>query len=526
MPFTDVLVVGSGIAGLTLAVKLSSRFPHMKVTILAKSDSDECNTRYAQGGIAIVSNDLNDSFQQHINDTLRAGDGLCDPEIAQIVVCEGPDRLNELIQWGVDFDRDHKGKLLLGCEGGHTANRIVHYKDITGYQVYRSLLHYLTNIHNVELLEHYAAVDLITDSGKKICYGAYVLNPATGNIENFTAKITVLATGGVGQAYRITTNPRVATGDGIAMAHRAGALIRDMEFIQFHPTALYSETDNPVFLISEAMRGFGAHLRNKNGDRFMFRYDERGELASRDIVSKAIYEELLIQGKGSVYLDCRHLPSKDLIEHFPTIYNKCLLKGLDITTQLVPLAPAAHYLCGGIAINRDARTSIENLYACGECSFTGLHGANRLASNSLLEALVFAHRGFLGIERILEQIRVPNDIRNYDFSDCIISPEDGWWVVEARDKLRTIMNEHAGIIRTQKGLTQALQEADALFEKVEILYTHTAPALSLIELRNLITVARLILTHSLTRKENKGTYFNTDLSHTNELHKGNKRIYF
>ncbi|HLL44435.1 MAG TPA: L-aspartate oxidase, partial [Segetibacter sp.] len=402
---TDFLVIGSGIAGLTYALKVAEAKPDKKVVVITKAQSDETNTKYAQGGVAGVWDDEKDSYQKHIEDTLIAGDGLCSEKIVEIVVKEGPERIREIIERGAQFDKDAAGEYSLGKEGGHSVNRILHHKDITGKEMERALLQSIQTLPNIQLITHCFVIDLLTQHhlGYLVtkstldieCYGVYVLNLENNEIEKIISKVTVLATGGNGQAYRTTTNPIIATGDGVAMTYRAKGRIENMEFIQFHPTALYQPGVSPSFLITEAVRGDGGILRNKFGEAFMEKYDPRKDLAPRDIVARAIDSEMKKNGTEHVYLDCQHMPEEKFIHHFPNIYEKCLSIGIDVTKDMIPVAPAAHYSCGGIKTDEFARTSIKNLYACGECASTGLHGANRLASNSLLEAMVFGHRAYL-----------------------------------------------------------------------------------------------------------------------------------
>src|SRR6201994_3062012 len=408
---TDFLIVGSGIAGLSYALKVAQSHPDKKILIITKTRIDETNTKYAQGGIAGVTDFEHDSYEKHIQDTLIAGDGLCNPHTVEIVVKEGPERIQEIIEWGTRFDKDAEGDYKLGKEGGHSEFRILHHKDVTGKEIERALLETVGKQKNIEINKHWFVLDLITQhhlgylvtkSTPDIeCYGVYALDQHTHKIVRILSRITLLATGGNGQAYRTTTNPRIATGDGVAMAYRAKGRIENMEFIQFHPTALYEPGVSPSFLITEAVRGDGGILRNKNGEAFMERYDSRKDLAPRDIVARAIDSEMKINGTEQVFLDCRHMDKEKFVHHFPTIYEKCLSIGIDVTKHMIPVAPAAHYSCGGIKTDEWGRTSIKNLYAAGECACTGLHGANRLASNSLLEAMVFAHRSFVdAAERI------------------------------------------------------------------------------------------------------------------------------
>lgn len=521
MPQTDVLIIGSGIAGLSFAIKVAKKFPDQSVTVITKADDSESNTKYAQGGIAVVHDEITDSFDKHIADTLRAGDGLCAPDVVELVVREGPERLEEIIAWGIEFDQDASGNLALGKEGGHTAKRIIHYKDVTGLQVEKGLLLQVSKLHNITLLSHHFSIDLITEHHfqRKIsrpepgitCYGAYVLDEQTCRIEKYLAKVTMLATGGSGQVYRTTTNPVIATGDGVAMAYRAMASVKDMAYVQFHPTAFYSQDDNPAFLITEAIRGHGAYLRTKDGERFMLRYDDRGELASRDIVAQAIDNELITRGDECVYLDCTHFKEEDFLVHFPNIYEKCLSKGIDIRRELIPVVPAAHYQCGGIEVNSFGETSVSNLYACGECSRTGLHGANRLASNSLLEAIVFAHRCFLDVEKKLQDISMPRNIPDWNAEGTIV-PKEQILITHNRKELRDLMSDYVAIVRSNERLTRALRRTQVLFEETERLYQGAVLSPQLCELRNLITIAYLITRDSLDKKENKGTFYNIDLA--------------
>ncbi|RDY60617.1 L-aspartate oxidase [Flagellimonas nanhaiensis] len=512
---TDYLSIGSGVAGLTFAVKIAEKFPDRTVTIVTKSDEGESNTKYAQGGVAVVLDNIEDSFQKHIQDTLIAGDGLCDESVVQMVIKEGPKRFRELLDWGVNFDLDAQGNFNLGREGGHSEHRVVHHKDITGYEVERALLQRAHQLKNVELLPYHFAIDLITehhltqkDSGKLSCYGAYVLNERTGEILTIKAKYTLLATGGIGRVYGHTTNPNIATGDGIAMAYRAKARVKDMEFVQFHPTALYDSNEDSSFLISEAVRGFGAYLRNKKGHRFMPDYDDRAELASRDIVSQCIDNELKKTGDAHVYLDCTHLDITAFKEHFPNIYEKCRGMHIDIAKDWIPVVPAAHYLCGGIVVDENGKTTIDNLYACGECSRTGLHGANRLASNSLLEALVYAHNIFkhLSDKSLLFD---HSDLPAWNDKGTSI-PKEHVLIQHNLKELQALMRDYVGIVRSNSRLTKAIIKLDTIYKEVEGLYKESKINTSLCELRNMVNVAHLIIGQSLSRKNNRGGYYNID----------------
>lgn len=512
---TNYLIIGAGVAGLTFAVKMAEKFPNKKIVIVTKGNEDESNTKYAQGGVAIVLDNITDSFDQHIQDTLIAGDGLCDPLVVEMVVKEGPQRFLELINWGANFDLNAKGNFDLGKEGGHSAYRVVHYKDITGYEIERTLLQRVHQLSNVSLMSHHFAIDLITEhhlKNKKAkvvsCYGAYVLNQKTGKIITITSDNTLLAAGGIGTVYGHTTNPIIATGDGIAMAYRAKAKIKDMEFIQFHPTALYNVEGGTSFLISEAVRGFGAQLKNKKGHRFMLDYDARGELASRDIVSQSIDSELKKSGDSYVFLDCTHLDSKVFKKHFPNIYKHCLENHLDIVKDWIPVVPAAHYLCGGIVVDNYGKTSIKNLFACGECTRTGLHGANRLASNSLLEALVYAHNSF---KYLSENPTKPNDFLIPEWNDegTIITKEHVL-IRHNLSQLQALMRDYVGIVRSNNRLSKAIDRLDFIYKEVEELYKISTITSSLCELRNMINVAHLIISQSIGRKINKGGFYNMD----------------
>ncbi|WGF91633.1 L-aspartate oxidase [Aequorivita marisscotiae] len=512
---TNFLIIGSGAAGLTLAVKLAAKFPKKKITVVTKAHVSESNTKYAQGGVAAVFDLKKDSFQKHIDDTLRAGDGLCDEAVVEMVITEGPERLRELMEWGAKFDTDANGQLTLGREGGHSKFRVIHHKDTTGNEIERTLLERSNKLQNITMLPHHFAIDLITEhhfsEGKNenlSCYGAYVLDQISGNIFTIKADCTTLASGGMGQVYGHTTNPTVATGDGIAMAYRATARIQNMEFIQFHPTALYDGKNQSSFLISEAVRGFGAFLRNKNGERFMFNYDARGELASRDIVSRAIDSEMKNSGDDCVYLDCTHLNIDDFKKHFPNIYETCLQRNKNIAKDWIPVVPASHYLCGGVVVDVDGRTSLQNLFACGECSYTGLHGANRLASNSLLEALVYADRIFKYLCKH-QPWQTTKDIPEWNDAGTVLL-KDVEILQQKTVQLQSLMRRFAGVVRNNKDLKKASIQLEMLYFEVEALYQKHKLNTSLSELRNMVNVAHLIIQQSLIRKENRGGYFNED----------------
>lgn len=512
---TDYLVIGSGIAGLTFSVKIAEKFPNKTVTIITKGNEDESNTKYAQGGVAVVLNNEEDSFKKHIKDTLKAGDGLCKKSVVKMVVEEGPKRFKELVVWGANFDVDSEGNFDLGKEGGHSRYRVVHHKDVTGYEIERALLARIHQLNNVKLLTHHFAIDLVTEHHLDVkktdditCYGVYVFNQKTGKIFTIKASNTLLASGGIGKVYGHTTNPEIATGDGIAMAYRAKAKVKDMEFVQFHPTALYTAKGGTSFLISEAVRGFGAYLRDKNGHRFMLDYHKEAELASRDIVSQAIDSELKKSGDEHVYLDCTHLDMVEFKKHFPNIYDKCKSLYIDVGKDWIPVVPASHYLCGGIAVNKDGKTSINNLFSCGECSRTGLHGANRLASNSLLEALVYAHNIYKYLsknETKPSQVKIPD----WDDSGTVVTKENVLIQHNLKD-LQSLMRDYVGIVRSNYRLNRAVKRLDIIYQEVEELYKTSKINTSLCELRNMVNVAHLIISQSLKRKENKGGFYSID----------------
>ncbi len=523
---TDFLVIGSGIAGLTYAIKTAKAFPDRTVTIITKTDAAETNTKYAQGGVAGVMDEVKDSFENHINDTLIAGDGLCNKEIVEIVVTEGPERIREIIEYGARFDKTEEGNYSLGKEGGHSTHRILHHKDITGSEMERALLGEAALLKNIRFLNHCFVIDLLTQhhlgylvtkaTPDITCYGVYVLNKANNSIEKILSRITVLAAGGSGQAYRTTTNPKIATGDGVAMVYRAKGRIENMEFVQFHPTALYEAGVSPSFLITEAVRGEGAILRNVKGEPFMEQYDERKDLAPRDIVARAIDNEMKISGSEFVYLDCRPIGEKKFIEHFPNIYEKCLAAGIDVFGSGIPVAPAAHYSCGGIKTDAFARTSIVHLYACGECASTGLHGANRLASNSLLEAMVFAHRAFLDSCTAIYHAGIREDIPNWEMKGTT-HPREMILITQSLKELQQVMSDYVGIVRNDRRLERAMRRLDLLFEETEALYRSAMVSAQLCELRNLITIGYLIVKGAQFRKESRGLHYNTDHPNKSEL---------
>lgn len=509
----DFLIIGSGIAGLSYALKVAE---HGSVYMITKANEDESNTKYAQGGIAAVMYSP-DSYEKHIKDTLIAGDGICDEEIVRMVITESTERINELINWGAQFDKTKSGEFDLAKEGGHSEHRILHHKDNTGFEIERALLSKVHSHKNITILDHHFAIDIITQHhlGKEVnsrtpnieCYGAYVLNLKSNKIETILAKTTLMATGGAGQVYSTTTNPTIATGDGVAMVYRAKGRVDGMEFYQFHPTALYNPGESPSFLISEAVRGFGAVLKTIDGKEFMQKYDERKSLAPRDIVARAIDNEMKTRGDDFVYLDCSHLEKENFINHFPNIYNKCLSLGIDITKDCIPVVPAAHYMCGGIHVNKNGRSNINNLYAIGECSSTGLHGANRLASNSLLEAIVYAHRAAVDSIELTKQKTFCENIPNWN-AEGTAHPEEMVLLIQSLREVQAIMTNYVGIVRSDIRLQRAFDRLEILYKENEALYLKTTISPKLCELRNLINVAYIIIKHARARKESIGLHYN------------------
>lgn len=511
----DFLVLGSGIAGLSFALKVADKG---RVCIVTKDTAEETATKYAQGGIAAVMYSP-DTYEKHIKDTLRAGDELCNPDIVRITITESTERIKELIDWGANFDKTASGKFELGREGGHSESRVLHHKDATGAEIIRALLIKAKSHPNIEILENHYGIDLLTQHHLGIgvsrgmpgikCYGAYVLNPQKNEVITVLAKKTMLATGGAGNVYETTTNPPIATGDGIAMAYRSKAIIENMEFVQFHPTSLYNPQERPSFLITEALRGAGAVLTTIKGEEFMHKYDERGSLASRDIVARAIDTEMKHSGDNHVYLDARHLHKNDLIAKFPTIYAKCLSIGIDITKEVIPVVPAAHYLTGGIKVNDLGQTSVENLYASGETSSTGLHGANRLASNSLLESAVFSHRAASDAVNTFCKETICKEIPDWD-DEGLQFNEEMVLITQTKRELQSIMSNYVGIVRSDLRLKRALDRLEIIYRETEDLYNKSIISVPICELRNLINIAYLVIKMALQRKESRGLHYSID----------------
>lgn len=514
----DFLIIGSGLAGLTFALKVAN---HGKVCLVSKTSISETNTSYAQGGIAAVMNKF-DSYEKHISDTLGAGAEIGKKEVIEMVVKEGPKRIKELIEWGTHFDKKSDGQFDLNKEGGHSEYRILHHKDNTGFEIQRALTEKVINHPNIEILDHYFAVDLTTQHHLGVsvtrhddidCFGAYALNMKTNNVETILSKITLIATGGIGNIYQTTTNPVIATGDGIAMVYRAKGVIQDMEFVQFHPTSLYNPKERPSFLITEALRGFGAILKTSEGEEFMHKYDKRGSLAPRDIVARGIDTEMKMRGDDFVYLDATACDPEGLKSHFPNIYKKCLSLDVDITKDYIPVVPAAHYVCGGITVDKNARTTINRLYAAGEAARTGLHGANRLASNSLLEAVVYASRG---ADDAIEEVK------KHDYNDAIPKwndegtslPEEMVLITQEFNELRSIMTNYVGIVRSNLRLKRAFDRLEIIYRETEELFEKSTVSVKICELRNAINVAYLTIKMAKRRKESRGLHYTLDYPKT------------
>ena len=514
----DFLVIGSGIAGMSFALKVAGKG---SVALICKSGLEEANTYFAQGGIASVTNMFVDNFNKHIEDTIIAGDYLNDREAVEKVVLQAPEQIEELIRWGVDFDKDEKGEFDLHREGGHSEFRILHHKDKTGVEIQDALIQATKRHPNIAVFENHFAIEILTQHHLGLivtrqtpgiqCFGAYVMDINTGNINTFLSKVIMMATGGVGAVYHTTTNPLVATGDGIAMVYRAKGTVKDMEFVQFHPTAFYHPGDRPSFLITEAMRGYGAVLRTLDGKEFMHKYDDRLSLAPRDIVARAIDNEMKNRGDDYVYLDVTEKDAVETKRHFPTIYQKCLSLGVDITQDYIPVAPAAHYLCGGIKVDLDALTSIQRLYAAGECSCTGLHGGNRLASNSLTEAIVYADAAAKHSLNEIDRFDFQNNIPDWDDKGTS-SSEEMVLITQSVKEVGQIMSSYVGIVRSDLRLKRAWVRLDILYEETESLFKRSIASKDICELRNMINVGYLIMRQAIERKESRGLHYTLDYS--------------
>lgn len=518
----DFLIIGSGIAGLSFALKVADKGT---VCIITKDILHETSTHYAQGGISSVT-DIADSFEKHIEDTMIAGVDINDREIVTKVVSEGPDRIKDLINWGVKFDKNEGNEYSLHKEGGHSEHRILHVKDYTGKEVEETLISRVKEHPNISVFEKHFAIEIITQHhlGEEVtyrrkdieCYGAYVLNLDTHTVNTFSAKVTLMATGGIGSTYETTTNPIVATGDGIAMVYRAKGFVEGMEFVQFHPTALYNPLKSPSFLITEAIRGYGAKLRSKQGQRFMYKYDDRAELAPRDIVARAIDNEMKLMGQRFVYLDISHKDAETTKKAFPNIYANCQKLGIDITKDMIPVAPAAHYACGGIKVDENACASINRLYAVGECAFTGLHGANRLASNSLLEAAVFADAAAKHALSSINKYNWCEGIPKWNDEGTSL-PEELVLITQSRREVGELMSNYVGIVRSNLRLRRAFNRLELLYKETEGLYNRSVVSKELCELRNVINIGYLVIKAALERKESRGLHYTLDYPKKNEI---------
>lgn len=515
----DFLIIGSGVAGMSCALKLA-KANKGKIAILCKTTIEEANTAKAQGGIASVTNLLVDDFDKHIEDTMIAGDYISNREAVEQVVRNAPSQIQELLQWGVNFDKNEDGNFDLHKEGGHSEFRILHHADDTGAEIQRGLIAAVKEHPDIDVLDHHFAVEIITQhhlgvrvtrrTPDKECFGAYVLDPKTQKIDAYLAKVTIMATGGSCAVYKTTTNPEISTGDGIAMVYRAKGTVKDMEFVQFHPTALYNPKEtHPAYLITEAMRGYGGILRLPTGEEFMQKYDERLSLAPRDIVARAIDKEMKIHAIDHVCLDVTHKDPEETKHHFPNIYQKCLSLGIDITKEYIPVVPCAHYMCGGIKVDLNAESTIKRLYAIGECSCTGLHGGNRLASNSLIEAVVYADAA---AKHILEVVD------NYDFNENVpewndegtLSNEEKVLIAQDAKEVEEIMSTYVGIVRSDLRLHRAWERLDLLYEETEHLFKRVKATRDICELRNMINVGYLITRQALERKESRGLHYTID----------------
>jgi len=511
----DFLVIGSGLAGLSFALKVADKG---KVAVLTKTEMQETNTFYAQGGIAAVTYKP-DNIEKHIEDTMIAGDGLCKEEVVRMIVEEAHTQIAELIEWGTKFDKEKDGKFDLAREGGHSEHRILHHKDKTGSEIQRALSNRVKRHKNIDVYEHFFAIDLLTQhhlgrlvkrSLKDIeCFGAYALDIKKKKVVTFLSRVTMMATGGTGNLYSTTTNPVIATGDGIAMTYRAKGTVENMEFVQFHPTSLYNPNERPSFLISEAMRGHGAILKTIDGNEFMHKYDTRGSLAPRDIVARAIDHEMKIRGDDYVYLDCRHLDATDLRTQFPNINEKCKSLGIDIANEYIPVVPAAHYQCGGIKVDMNGCTWINGLYAAGEVSSTGLHGANRLASNSLLEAIVMADKAATHALKSFKKRSINKDIPDWNDRGTT-HPEEMVLITQNYREMQQIFSVYLGIVRSNLRLKRALDRLEIIYKETEALYRKSILSVKLCELRNLINVGYLIIKMAMRREESRGLHYNID----------------
>ena len=515
----DFLIIGSGVAGMSYALKVA-RAGKGKVAIVCKTTLDEANTAKAQGGIASVTNLELDNFEKHIQDTMIAGDFISDPEAVEQVVRNAPQGIKDLVKWGVNFDKSDTGEFDLHREGGHSEFRILHHADDTGFEIQRGLMEAVRREPNITILENHFAVEVITQHHLGIevtrrtpdieCYGAYILDPDTNKIDTFLSKVTLMATGGTGAVYATTTNPNIATGDGIAMVYRAKGTVQGMEFVQFHPTALFNPGEtHPAYLITEAMRGYGGILRLPNGEEFMQKYDKRLSLAPRDIVARAIDKEMKIHGLDHVCLDVTHKDPEETKHHFPNIYAKCLSIGIDITKQYIPVVPCAHYMCGGIKVDLNGQSSIKRLYAVGECSCTGLHGGNRLASNSLIEAVVYADAAAKHSLSVIDQYEFNDKVPEWN-DEGTMTNEEKVLIAQDMKEVGQIMSNYVGIVRSDLRLKRAWTRLDLLYEETEELFKRVKATKDICELLNMLNVGYLITRQAIERKESRGLHYTID----------------
>ncbi|MBO4906831.1 MAG: L-aspartate oxidase [Bacteroidaceae bacterium] len=515
----DYLIIGSGVAGMSFALKVAQSGKG-KVALVCKTTIDEANTDKAQGGVASVTNLKLDNFEKHIKDTMIAGDFISDPAAVKQVVENAPQGIADLVKWGVNFDKNDQGEFDLHREGGHSEFRILHHADDTGHEIQRGLIEAVRRDPRITVLENHFAVEIITQHhlGREVnrhmndieCYGAYILDPDTQKIDTFLSRVTLMATGGTGAVYATTTNPNIATGDGIAMVYRAKGIVKDMEFVQFHPTALYNPSEtHPAYLITEAMRGYGGILRLPNGEEFMQKYDKRLSLAPRDIVARAIDREMKLHGLTHVCLDVTHKDPEETKHHFPNIYAKCLSIGIDITKEYIPVVPSAHYMCGGIKVDLNGESTIHRLYAVGECSCTGLHGGNRLASNSLIEAVVYADAAAKHAIAAID---------NYSFNDAVpewndegtMTNEEKVLIAQDMREVGQIMSNYVGIVRSDLRLHRAWTRLDIIYEETEELFKRVKASKDICELRNMVNVGYLITRQAIERKESRGLHYTVD----------------
>lgn len=515
----DFLIIGGGVAGMSYALKVAASGKG-RVALVCKTTLDEANTAKAQGGVASVTNLKIDNFEKHIEDTMIAGDYISDPEAVRQVVTGGPEGIADLVQWGVNFDKNENGEYDLHREGGHSEFRILHHADDTGFEIQRGLMAAVRKHKKITVLENHYAVEIITQHHLGIevtrrtpdieCYGAYVLDPDTNKVDTFLSKVTIMATGGTGAVYATTSNPDIATGDGIAMVYRAKGTVKDMEFVQFHPTVLYNPKEtHPAYLITEAMRGYGGILRLPNGQEFMQKYDKRLSLAPRDIVARAIDREMKIHGLTHVCLDVTHKNAEETKHHFPNIYAKCLSIGIDITKDYIPVCPSAHYMCGGIKVDLNGESSIHRLYAIGECSCTGLHGGNRLASNSLIEAVVYAKAAAIHSLEHVDEYTFNTQVPEWNDEGTMTNEEK---ILIAQDMLEVgqIMSNYVGIVRSNLRLQRAWTRLDIIYEETEELFKRVKPTKDICELRNMVNVGYLITRQAIERKESRGLHYTVD----------------